>query len=68
MELTPNNRAHIDAMSYESLLSRWRFAPCGDPWFQGETGKYWGVRLTELRARPETDHVAASKSIGWGER
>lgn len=65
MKLTPENKAHIDAMTYESLLSRWRFAPVGDPWFQDETGKYWGERMAELRSKDGAAAVRASKSIGW---
>ena len=48
MKLTPD-KAYIDSLSYEQLLSKWRFAPIGDPWFQGETGDYWGKRMKELR-------------------
>ena len=33
------NKRHIDNLTYGQLLSRWRFAPIGDPWFQGETGE-----------------------------
>jgi len=65
MDLTEENKKTIDAMSYEGLLSKWRFAPSGDPWFQGETGEYWGKRMNELRKT--SDHVAASKRIGWGD-
>jgi len=67
MDLTPENKARIDALSYEELLSKWRFAPTGSPWFQGETGTYWGNRMTELRSQPggNAKHVAASKNIGW---
>lgn len=67
MELTEENKKHIDAMSYEGLLSGWRSAPPGYPWFQGETGQYWSKRMADLRAQPggEGRHVAASKSIGW---
>lgn len=65
MELTPKNKTIIDKKSYEALLSGWRFAPVGDPWFQGETGKYWGQRMKELRDQG-ANHVSASKSIGWG--
>lgn len=67
MDLTPENKANIDARSYESLLDRWRFAAVGDPWFQGETGTYWSERMKELRREPGGDarHTAASKSIGW---
>ena len=64
MNLTEENKKTIDAMSYEGLLSKWRFAPSGDPWFQGETGEYWGKRMNELRAQG-VDHVGASKRIGW---
>lgn len=65
MELTAKNKAHIDSFYYEHLLSRWRFAPIGDPWFQGETGKYWGKRLKALRDKMTTEeHVAISKKLG----
>ena len=64
MKLTEENKAKIDAKSYESLLSHWRFAAVGDPWFEGETGKYWGERMKELR-EAGANHVGASKHIGW---
>lgn len=64
MDLTPENKAKIDAMSYEGLLRDWRFSPSGDPWFQGETGDYWGKRMKELRDAG-ADHAGASKRIGW---
>jgi len=63
MDLTKENKEHIDGMSYEQLLSQWRFSPCGNPWMQGETGEYWGKRMSELRGT--VDHVAISKRIGW---
>lgn len=67
MQLTRENKAHIDSLSYEQLLRKWRFAPSGDPWFQGETGKYWGERMKELKNQPggQDKHVSASKTIGW---
>ena len=67
MKLTPDNKKHIDSMSYEELLRRYRFAPVGDTWFEGATGDYWGKRMRDLRSRPggEDEHVQASKSIGW---
>lgn len=64
MELTEKNKNYIDNLSYGQLLSRWRFAPVGDPWFQGATGDYWAERMAELR-RQGADHVGASKIIGW---
>jgi len=62
VNLTPENKEHIDSLSYYVLLSRWRFSPSGDLWFQGETGDYWGKRMNEIK--PE-NHVQISKDIGW---
>ena len=69
MDLTPENKAKIDAKTYGQLLSHWRNASIGNPWFQGETGTYWGERMKELRSQPSGDerHTSASKSIGWGD-
>ena len=64
MTLTPENKAHIDGLTYGQLLSQWRFAPVGDAWFQGETGDYWSKRMAELRDQG-ADHVGASKAAGW---
>lgn len=57
-------KQRIDSMSYEQLLSMWRFAGVGDPMFQGETGDYFAARMKELRDKG-ADHVGASKNIGW---
>jgi hypothetical protein len=65
MKLTPENKAYIDRLSYEGLLSRWRNAPLGDRWFQDETGEYWGARLQEMRKKETDNGVAVSKRIGW---
>jgi len=67
VKLTPENKAHIDSLSYEELLRKWSHTPAIDPWFQDETGKYWSKRMAELRAEPggEARHVAAAKAIGW---
>lgn len=65
MELTEENKKSIDSLLYESLLRRWRCAPCGDEWFQGETGDYWGKRMREMKDKIGHDAaVAISKSIG----
>jgi len=64
MNLTEENKKHIDSLHYEELLSHWREAPIGDKWFEGETGEYWGKRMAELR-KQGVDHTAASKNIGW---
>lgn len=63
MDLTPENKDAIDSKDYHALLTGWRFSRMGDPWFQGETGAYWGKRMTELRS--QVDHAAISKDIGW---
>ena len=67
MDLNESRKVYIDSLSYEALLSHCRFAPVGDPWFQGETGKYWMNRMSELRNIPGGNdvHVSASKGIGW---
>lgn len=66
MILTEKLKAEIDNKNYEELLRRWRFAPVGDQMFQGESGEYWGKRMTELRGTLEDEeHVRVSKKIGW---
>jgi len=56
----------IDGASYESLLSRWRNAPVGDPLFQGETGKYYSDIMGKKRIEVGPgEAVRASKAIGW---
>jgi hypothetical protein len=61
-----NLKNWIDTASYEQLLSHWRFAPVGDPLFQGETGDYYSKVMA--RKREEVGHnkaVEASKNIEW---
>ena len=67
MKLTPEVKAAIDTRSYASLLNEWRFAPSGSPMFEGESGKYFGERMAELRSQPGGNerHTQASKQIGW---
>ena len=66
MELTPENKKHIDSLSHCQLLAQWRNAPTGSPWFQGKTGDYWGKRMAELRDQDKAQAVADSKAIGFG--
>ena len=66
MKLTEGNKKHIDSLSYEQLLSKWRLAPSGDIWFQGETGDYWSSVIN--KKKEEIGQVKAScisKNIGW---
>jgi len=66
-KLTPEVKAEIDAMTYEQLLRRWRFATLGNPMFQGERGSYFADRMSELRRKIGHDAaVQASKNVGWG--
>lgn len=62
--MTPDQKRWIDSASYEQLLEKWRFAPVGDPMFQGDTGDYYSDVMSQKRS--SCDHVQASKNIGWG--
>lgn len=60
------DKAKIDAMSYYDLLKGWRFAPVGDPLFQGETGDYYAQVMAKKRVEVGPDaHTGISKEIGW---
>lgn len=64
MPFTDEIKEFIDNLTYKEMLKRWRFGAMGDPMFQGETGQYW---ISSMEAkRQQVDHVAISKSIGWG--
>ena len=67
MDLTPEIKQKIDNMGICDLLSKWRFAPLGDPIFQGETCEYWSKRMNELREQDPALYTRASKELGWGE-
>ncbi len=55
----------IDNASYGELLSFWRYAPVGDPMFQGDNGKYYGKVMAEKKAALEPgEAVAISKGLG----
>lgn len=64
--MTPEQKQWIDNAGYEELLRRWRFAPGGDPMFQGDTGDYYAQVMKRKRQEVgQEEHVRASKSIGW---
>ena len=64
--MTNKQKKWIDSASYQQLLRRWRFAPVGDPLFQGDTGKYFSDKLATRKAEVgQSEHVGASKAIGW---
>lgn len=59
-------KAQIDTMSYEDLLRLWRFAPAGNPLFQGEVGQYYSKVMAKKKNEiGSAAAVAASKRIGW---
>jgi len=67
MEATEKERVallkqQIDAMSHYDLCRRWRFLQAGDPFFQGEVGRYFSDKLFKEKGgfTPEI-----SKQIGW---
>ena len=63
--MTKEQKEWIDTASYEALLSKWRFAPVGDPMFTGESGDYYGKVLGAKRDEDLDRHVATSKMLGW---
>ncbi len=54
-------RAKIDGMSQIEMARKYRFAPIGDPMFQGRVGTYFAKRFKELGGMTP----AISKQIGW---
>lgn len=60
-----NLKKRIDGMSYYQLLDKWRFAPVGDPMFQGELGKYYSKVMFAKRDADPAGAVADSKVLGW---
>lgn len=66
MELTQEVKNRIDGMTYQEMLSKWRFAPSGDSIFQGDSGKYFSEVMNRKREEVgPAEHTAASKAIGW---
>lgn len=63
--MTPQQKEHIDHLTYYELLEHWRFAPAGDPWFRGDVGDYWTKRMAELKP---ANAAQISKDIGWGDK
>ena len=57
----------IDSASYETLLSKWRFARCPDPFLQGVVGEHLKEVMFRKRDALEPGEAArASKSVGFG--
>ncbi len=65
MEKDDDMKNWIDNASYEQLLAKWRHAPVGSPFFQGEMGDYYSDVMAEKRKKVgNAEHVRASKNIG----
>jgi hypothetical protein len=66
MILTEQLKKEIDNMTYEQMLSRWRFSPVGDQMFTEESGKYFAQVMREKKNNlSESEHVKVSKDLGW---
>ena len=56
----------INNASYQELLQKWRFAPSGSEWFQGEIGAYYSKVMFAKRDQVgPAEATRASKNIGW---
>lgn len=59
-------KQEIDYMSYYQLLRRWRKAPRGDVFFQGEVGDYYSKAMFKKKGElPDSEAVKISKEIGF---
>ena len=65
MELTEELKREIDGKTIVEILRKVRFAPSGDPMFEGDSGTYWMGRMADLRTKDNAAYVAASKMLGW---
>jgi hypothetical protein len=66
MKLTEEVKSNIDKMTYQQMLSQWRFAPSGTPMFQDESGKYFAEVMSKKKNElTHEEQVTTSKSLGW---
>lgn len=67
-EIDPKIKEWIDNASYEALLTHWRFAKIGSPYFKGKTGEYYAKVMSEKKnALTHEEQVRVSKNVGWGD-
>ena len=67
IKINRDTKEAIDNMNYIGMLSLWRNAPSGHPYFEGETGEYFSAVMKNKRDKiSDAEHTKASKSIGWG--
>lgn len=56
----------IDKATYKELLTKWRFAPSGDPFFQGDIGGYFYQSMSTKKEKlKDGEHSKISKEIDW---
>jgi len=55
-------KKRIDDMTQEEMARLWRFAPVGEPLFQGDTGDYFKKVFFEEKGGFTP---AISKGLGW---
>lgn len=65
MDLTPELKQKIDAMTIYELLRAWRFSEVGNALFQGDSGVYFSARMRTVRDKDNAAYVSASKKLGW---
>ena len=64
--MTQEEKDKIDAMSYEQMLTAWRFSELGDPRFIGEFAVYYAdVMINKRNELTSLEAAEISKSVGW---
>ena len=59
-------KAEIDAMTFEDMLRKVRFAPLSDPLFRGEVSRYFHQQMRAKRHEtPPKERAAISDRIGF---
>lgn len=58
----------IQDATTEDLLRKWRFEPCGSPWFRGPVGLAFAMEIGKRRTDDPVGWSQASKRVGWEAR
>ena len=61
--MTDEQKRWIDNASLHQLLDKWRFAPVGEPMFQGEVGEYFSKVIAEKWSADPSGWTRASKTL-----
>lgn len=64
--MTSEQKARIDAMDYEEMLTMHRFSAMGHPYFIGKVGTYFAKKMVERGSvlKPG-ERAIISKRVGW---